>query len=191
MLSVLCSASQVDRVTFQRLTAWFNNNRPASERGIGHEWLPLLQQLHQIRNPRPRRRTAAQQFMQDYPKEFNAAFVSRHGDGRHLQPAERLNLCMELAKSMVNGGHSHLFNDLERKAKQQHEKALVEWELSLDNISEASDVSTYVPISSSLKIADSYISFQCPRYSFRRCSSSPPSDRFIRGLLRFAHRWRC
>jgi len=33
---------QADRVTFQRLTAWFGNNRnAASEKGIAHEWLLL------------------------------------------------------------------------------------------------------------------------------------------------------
>jgi len=79
--------------------------------------------------------------MQDYPKEFNAAFVSHHGEGKHLQPAERLNLRMELAKSMVNGRHSHLLKDLEKKAKEQHEKALAQWGLVFDDISEASDVS--------------------------------------------------
>jgi len=92
--------------------------------------------------------------MQDYPKVFNAAFVSRHGEGKHLQPPERLRLRTELAKSMVNGGYSHLLKDLDRKAKEQHEKALAEWELILNGVSEASDVSAYVPIFSSPRIAN-------------------------------------
>lgn len=137
----------------------------SSEKGPGRAWFPLLQHLHQIRNPRPRRRTAAQQFMQDYPKEFNAAFVSRYGEGKGFQPAERMNLCTELAKSMVNNGHSHLLNDLEKKAKEEHEKALAEWELVLDDISEARDVSAYVLICSSPRIANSYL-FSAPATLF-------------------------
>ena len=55
-------------------------------------WSPLLQQLHQLRNPQPHLHTATQQFMLDYPREVSAAFVSRHGDGKTMGSAQRMNL---------------------------------------------------------------------------------------------------
>ena len=48
----------VDRCPFQRLTQWFSNRASANgeTRRDTLEWLPLLQRLHQLRNPRPRKR---------------------------------------------------------------------------------------------------------------------------------------
>jgi hypothetical protein len=129
----------------QRLTGWFaNHGNPGSRRGHA-TWLPLLQRLHQIRNPRPRRRTAAQQFMLDYSDVFNAAFVKYHGSGERLGGAQCMNLRAQLAKKMVSSSqYSHLTNELERKAAEHHEKEMNEWNLILDDISEAVDVSACV-----------------------------------------------
>jgi len=103
--------------------------------------------------------------MQDYPQELNAAFVSRHGDGKNLSSSERLNLRAQLAKSMVSGQFSHLVKDLEQKAAKQHEKDMKEWDLILEDISEASDISACVLIFSLLDVVDSFLFFSSTRDS--------------------------
>ena len=82
--------------------------------------------------------------MADYPDVFNAAFVSQYGDGKNLGSAQQMNLRLELAKKMVSGQHSHLTDELEKKAVARHNKELDHWKLSLTNISEAEDVAWYV-----------------------------------------------
>lgn len=79
--------------------------------------------------------------MRDYPLEVNAAFVSRHGEGKHLNNAQRLNLRYEAAKVVLSGKHSDLTSELESKAKAEHIMEKDEWNMSLNDISLAGDVS--------------------------------------------------
>lgn len=133
--------------TFQRLNKWFVNRAAAANSGTRRNslgWLPLLQKLHQIKNPRPRRRTAVQQFMMEYHAQVNAAFVSRHGLGKGFKNVERMNIRHDIAKGMLQGEYSHLINELEDRAKSEHEGDLNEWNLLLEDISLASDVEQYV-----------------------------------------------
>ena len=83
--------------------------------------------------------------MLDYSDVFNAAFIKNHGDGARLGGTQRMNLRAQLAKKMVSSDkYSHLTKELEWKATEDHEKEMNEWNLILEDISEAADVSTYV-----------------------------------------------
>ena len=138
-------AVDIDRVAFQRLSRWFVNHatkKTAPGGSLG--WLPLLQRLHQVRNPRPRQRTTVQQFMLDHTDIVNAAFVSRYADGAVFNSnLDRLNAKYALAKTMLSGHYSHLARELDKKAVVQHNTAIAEWGLILDDISLAQDVSRY------------------------------------------------
>jgi hypothetical protein len=145
MAEFSCSRIDTDRSAFQRLTQWFANHA-ASGKGR-HDilpWFPLLQQLHQIRNPRPRQRTTVQQFMLDHCDTVNAAFVSKHSDGAGLTNVQRLNLRYSLAKKMLSKSYPHLKLELDKKAVVQYDIELKEWELVLEDITSTEDISRYV-----------------------------------------------
>jgi hypothetical protein len=138
---------EADRVSFQRVTTWFINRASAATNGSRRDtlsWFPLLRRLHKIRNPRPRRRTAAQQFMHDSPSQVNAGFISQHGDGKNMNSIQRLNLRCEVARSMLSNAHSNLVNDLESRAKAHHDAEMNEWSMTLDDVLSAEDVGQYV-----------------------------------------------
>ena len=82
--------------------------------------------------------------MLDYTHEVNTAFMSRHGNGKNFSNAQRLNLQYNVAKALLNGQYSHLINELDNKAKAQHDAEMDEWNLILDDISLAEDVPQYV-----------------------------------------------
>lgn len=105
-------------------------------------WLPLLQRLHELRNPRPRKRTAIQQFMVDYPDVVKAAFVAKYLDTSSLTSAEKMNARHDVAKSLLfSDEYSHLATGLHKKAVVEHEADMEEWQMILDGISAAQDVS--------------------------------------------------
>ena len=81
--------------------------------------------------------------MRDYPREVNAAFAARHGDGRNLSSIQRLNIRQDVAKAMLNE-HPNLVNELNRRATAQHVAEKNEWNMILEDISLASDVGQYV-----------------------------------------------
>lgn len=142
--AVIASA---DRPAFQRLTTWFSNSASAANNGGIRRldsWLPLLRRLHQIRNPRPRRRTTVQQFMLDHPDLINAVFLHRYGDAKGLTNTQRINERNALAKSLLAGQCSNLVSGLDKKAADQHKATLNQWNLILDDISSAQNVSKYV-----------------------------------------------
>jgi len=85
-----------------------------------------------------------QQFMLDYPREVNAAFVSKYGDGKTLSSAQRMNVRHDLAKAMLYSRYSHLVNELENKAKDQHKLDMNTWNMILEDISLAGDVGKFV-----------------------------------------------
>jgi hypothetical protein len=138
-------AYRADRVAFQRLTNWLANRAAADDpaRRDMDAWLPLIKQLHQLRNPRPRLRTTAQQFMANHPDVVKAAFVSKHGDGKNYNSAQKMNLHSEIARKTVAGLSSNSVKELGREATESHERELSEWNLSMTNVFEAEDVSLY------------------------------------------------
>jgi len=81
--------------------------------------------------------------MLDHADLVNAAFVSRHGDGRAFNNHERLNVKYSLAKTMLLSHYAHLTGELDRKASVTHDVAMEEWGLILNSISLAPDVSRY------------------------------------------------
>ena len=131
---------------FQRLKRWFINRASASNGSFGNalSWQPLLQRLHQIRNTRPRRRSPVQQFMLDHSDEVSAAVASRCADGAKLTNPQLMNLRYEVARSLLGSKDPSLTEELGKKATIQHEAALNEWSLVLEDISTAEDVSQYV-----------------------------------------------
>jgi len=141
--------SGIDRFAFQRLSQWFSNRASATANsGLQRDtlaWLPLLQQLHQLRNPRPRRRTATQQFMLDYAGVVDASFLHRHGDGATLSRTQKMNMRYDVAKSLLANQYSHLINGLNKKAGERFDADTNEWNLILDDVSCAKDITQYVP----------------------------------------------
>ena len=139
-----------DRAAFQCLATWFSNHTSVlnSQRDT-LAWFPLIQRLHQIRNPHPRRQTTVQQFMLDHVDIINASFLHRFSDGKDLSNAQKMNAWHDLARSLLAGRYSHLIGELTQKAADQHDVKVNEWSLTLDNISSAEDITRFV-FSSSL-----------------------------------------
>lgn len=128
----------IDQSAFQRLSHWFANHATAKRDTL--PWFTLLQRLHQIRNPHPRRRSAVQQFLSGYPDEVEEAFLQRVGD-KTLTNAQKMNLRYDVAKTLLAEQYSHLKSELEDIAAEQYEVDLSQWNLVLDGISLAEDVS--------------------------------------------------
>jgi hypothetical protein len=126
-----------------------NHSSAKSDARVGTlPWFPLLQRLHQIRNPRPRRRTAIQQFMSDYATDVNAALLTRCPDPSALSAAQKLNMRYDVAKTLLSSEkYSHLTEELDAKAVAQHDIDATEWSLALEDISSAKDVSRCVSLS--------------------------------------------
>ena len=85
--------------------------------------------------------------MQDYSDEVNTAFVGQHGDGKDLGRTQRMNLRHDVAKALVSDKYSHLVNELENKAKVQHDAEMDEWKLILNDVSLAENVPQCLVIS--------------------------------------------
>ncbi|KAF9782647.1 hypothetical protein BJ322DRAFT_1110523 [Thelephora terrestris] len=100
-----------------------------------------LQRLHQIRNPRPRRRKAVNQFISDYATEIDDAVATVLANRPKLDSCQRMNICYEVAQSLLKSKGADFIEELERKAAAQHEAAKEEWNLILEDISAAEDVS--------------------------------------------------
>ena len=140
----------VDQAAFQRLATWFSNRASAlNGQRDTLAWFPLIQRLHQIRNPRPRRRTMVQQFMLDHVDVINTSFLHRFSDSKDLSNAQKMNARHDLARSLLAGQYSHLIGELTQKATDQHDAEVNEWSLTLDDISSAEDITRFV-FSSSL-----------------------------------------
>lgn len=78
--------------------------------------------------------------MHEEPKLVGAAFVSKYGEGRGMTRAERLNKWNEIARQLVNTTYKHTVKDLEKRAKDAHERDQKEWSLELEEIGQAEDV---------------------------------------------------
>ena len=93
--------------------------------------------------------------MLDYPDTVKAAFIHRHGDGENLSSAQKMNVRHDVAKALLARQYSHLTGELDKKAIDQHNMAVAEWNLILDDVSFAQDISQYVFFSSLFRIANS------------------------------------
>ena len=82
--------------------------------------------------------------MLDHPQIVKATFIHKYGDGGRMSAAEKMNLRHEVAKSLLAHKYSSLTKGLEKKATEQHNMELDEWNLILDNISSAKDIPRYV-----------------------------------------------
>ena len=78
--------------------------------------------------------------MLDHPNIVNAAFMSQHADGRDLSTLQKMNTQHNLAKTLLSTHYSYLTSALEAKAISKHDAELEEWELILDGVSSAENV---------------------------------------------------
>ena len=164
---ILASSVRVDadRPAFQRLTRWFSNHASDEPGGLG--WLPLLQRLHQLRNPCPRQRSAVQQFMLDHADTVDTAFHHRQGDDKKLTGLQKVNARHEVAKALLAGQYSNLKAELNKRATDQHNLEMDEWNLVLEGVTSAEDVALYVFFSPSPPtLVDSSLCSQSSRYFF-------------------------
>jgi vacuolar-type H+-ATPase subunit C/Vma6 len=71
---------------------------------------------------------------------MEAAFAEVHGEGEGLTRMEKMNYRHELASSLVETTYKHLVDGLKERAQDDHQRALKEWSLRLDDIGEAEDM---------------------------------------------------
>ena len=112
-------------------------------------WFEALKRLHQHANTKPRRRSLAHQLMFEDPKAVNDAFFAHYGDGAGMSRVERLNKRYDLAKELLSTTLLYRVPDLEKRAKENHERELREWKVELESVEEAEDVHQCVSASSS------------------------------------------
>lgn len=79
--------------------------------------------------------------MLDYSEKVDDAFVGRCRDVDSLSNVQKMNLRYDVAKELFNEEYSHLADELKKKADEQHDTELDEWNLILEDISSAPDVS--------------------------------------------------
>lgn len=125
----------------QRVKHWFANQSQNYVSRAEGNWSQIIQRIHESSNPKPRKRSAIQQFMLENTKLVDAAFVSTYGEGRGMDGAERMNKRHGLVKQMLSGEHKDKVSGLERRAQEHHEKEIAQWSLVLEDIDLASDVS--------------------------------------------------
>lgn len=78
--------------------------------------------------------------MLDYPSEVDKIFLELHSD-KNLTSAQKMNLRYDAAKSLLARRYSHLTSELEKKLDNQYKADLNQWNLVLDDVSLAEDVS--------------------------------------------------
>lgn len=76
----------------------------------------------------------------NYSSEVSGAFLECHGN-KTLTGVEKMNLRYDVAKNLFTEKYSHLTDELEREAIEQHKVDLKQWGLILDDISLGEDVS--------------------------------------------------
>lgn len=81
--------------------------------------------------------------MVDYPDKVNDAFLQQH-DGGHLTRTQKMNKRYDVAKALLAEKYSHLTSELEEEAEKQYQADFNEWNLLLDSISLAANVSQWV-----------------------------------------------
>ena len=166
----------------QRIAAWFSNRASARTPQEGGDWIPILKHVHQHLNPKPRCRSVAQQLMNEEPDVVKAAFKATYGDRTDMNKIERLNKLNEIARELTTTEYAEMVPELEQRAKEVHARELKEWELDLDKVEEAEDVSLYVsPSVRQLFATDTLL--QRTRYPLLSGSPTPQVHRELLGLL--------
>ena len=82
--------------------------------------------------------------MRDYPDKVNDAFASHYGNAKDYANGQRLNYRYDVAKALLTDKYHYLIDELENKAKVQHDAEMDEWNMVLTDISLAADVSQCV-----------------------------------------------
>lgn len=78
--------------------------------------------------------------MADYGDEVNDAYRKRYG-GESVSKTQKMNFRFDVARALLHDRFSHLMGELDRKADAQHQVDINQWNLVLDDISAAADVS--------------------------------------------------
>ncbi|KAF9777748.1 hypothetical protein BJ322DRAFT_1025590 [Thelephora terrestris] len=133
---------EVEKNLQMHLKNWFINH--ASAKNTTHivsTWQQLLQQLHQIRNPRLRCPNISHQFMLDHADKVDEAVAIRCANCLQLSSCEMMNLRYEVTQSLLQSKDPRFVEQLEQRAAAQHEAALKVWSLALEDVATAEDVS--------------------------------------------------
>ena len=77
--------------------------------------------------------------MLEHRKEVDSAFLERHSDGDSLPGVLKMNILYDLAKTLFNEKYSHLEDKLKRRADEQHDAELEEWNMILEDVSLSPD----------------------------------------------------
>jgi len=85
-----------------------------------------------------------QQFMFEYPDVVDKAYLDKYGDDS-LASIQKINLRYDVAKALFVERYSHLTAELEEKADEQLNEELDQWNLVMEDISSAENVSEYGP----------------------------------------------
>lgn len=78
--------------------------------------------------------------MLEYPDEVSAAVAARSANDTKISGFQLMNVRLEVARSLLGSKDPSFMKGLEQRAAAQHEVALREWELILEDISTAQDV---------------------------------------------------
>ena len=79
--------------------------------------------------------------MLEYPDVVDKAYLEKYGDGDSLASIQKVNLRYDVAKALFTERYSHLTAELEEKLEEQHNEELDQWNLVLEDISSADNVS--------------------------------------------------
>ena len=127
--------------------------------------------------------------MLEFPEEVSVAVATRYPNITKLSNFQLMNARHEAAKSQLSSKDLTFTTELEERAIAQHQLALKEWDLILEDISAAKDVLQYI-LFMVLRFVSSLLPCQGPRYPFR-CHTPPPSSNwYLRWLLCFPDRWK-
>lgn len=130
----------------QKIKSWYSYRSTRHTRRDDTYWTPILKSIHKKANSKPRCRNPAQQLNSEKANTVNNAFNKLYGDAVTMPRGERMNKRNEVAKSLVQAESEADIKALKQRAKQEHERALKEWELELDSIEEAEDVHGYASV---------------------------------------------
>ena len=127
-------------MTRQRVKQWFSYRAQSKLPHDPAGWSHILQRLHESANPKPRKRSAVQQFMLEEPSIVETEFTIKYKDGRGLDGTERMNKRYDIAKQLLYNRYKHRIVNLEANARDSHKRELEQWSLTLDSIELAPDV---------------------------------------------------
>lgn len=124
----------------QRVKTWFSyRSHVQNSHKDGGAWAPLFQHFYQKSNSKPRCRSVIQQFMHEHPALVDEAFSARYGE-RVMEPVEKMNKRSEITKTLLSTTYQHLVAELERNAKQAHEKEVQSWRSVFQTAREADNI---------------------------------------------------